>query len=159
MAAGVDAGGDAQHDACGFAQAMGDARDACGFVRGVDHNLREALADGEFDFLVRLVVAVKHETTPGNTRSERDAHLAHRASVDQHAGVRHQSQHFLGHERLGGEAHVGCGVGERGGGRMNEVMRAGIDVIGVHHVQRRAELVEQGLRAAAVESQGAVTVD
>ena len=95
MAAGVDAGGDAQHDAGALAEPLGDRGDACRLIRLVDHDFVEALFDGEFDFRVGLVVAVQHESPSGNARGERDAHLAHGAGVDQHAGFGDDSADFL----------------------------------------------------------------
>ena len=95
VAAGVNAGGDAQHNAGALAEPLGDRGDACRLIRLVDHDFVEALFDGEFDFRVGLVVAVQHEPAAGDTRGERDAHLAHGAGVDEHAGFGDDSADFL----------------------------------------------------------------
>ena len=95
VAAGVDAGGDAQHDAGALAEPLGDRGDACRLIRLVNHDFVEALFDGQLDFRIGLVVAVQHEPAAGDTRGERDAHLAHGAGVDEHAGFGDDSADFL----------------------------------------------------------------
>ncbi len=158
VAAGVDAGGDAQHDACALAELLGDARDALRFVRLVHDDLREALFDGEFDFRVGLVVAVQHQAASGDAGGERDAHLAHRAGVDEHAGFGDDAADLLAQQGLAGEADMGDGVVERVRCGLDEFRGAGAHVVGVDDVQRGAELVEQAFRGASVEGDFAVGV-
>ena len=159
VAARVDAGGHAQHDAGAFAEPAGDGGDAGRLVRGVDHDLGEALFDGERDLLVRLVVAVQHQAASGGAGGERDAHLAHRAGVHQHARLGDDPDHFLGQERLAGEADVRGGVVERVGRGAHEPAGSGGHFVGVDEVQRRAELIEQARCGAPVEGQFAVGVE
>ena len=151
VAAGVDAGRDAQHDACALAETLGDCRDALRLARLVDNDLVEALFDGQLDFRVGLVVAVQHESAAGNAGCERDAHLAHGAGVDEHAGFGDDSADLLAQQRLAGEADMGDGVVERGGGGVDEFRGAGAHVIGVDDVERGAEFVEQAFSGAAME--------
>ena len=159
VAARVDAGGHAQHDAGAFAEPAGDGGDAGRLVRGVDHDLGEALFDGERDLLVRLVVAVQHQAASGGAGGERDAHLAHRAGVHQHARLGDDPDHFLGQERLAGEADMRGGVVERVGRGAHEPAGAGGHFVGVDEVQRRAELIEQARCGAPMEGQFAVGVE
>ena len=95
VATRVDAGRDSQHDACALAETLGDGGDTLRLARLVHDDLVEALFDGEFDFRVGLVVAVQHEPAAGNARGVRDAHLAHGAGVDEHAGFGDDSADFL----------------------------------------------------------------
>ena len=95
MAAGVDTDGDAQHHTGAFAELAGDGSNALRLVGLVDHDFGEALFDGQRDFLIGLVVAVQHQTTAGDACGERDAHLAHGAGVDEHAGFGDDSADFL----------------------------------------------------------------
>ena len=151
VAAGVDAGGDAQHDAGALAEPLGDRGDACRLIRLVNHDFVEALFDGQLDFRIGLVVAVQHEAAAWDARGERDAHLTHGAGVDEHAGFGDDAADFLAQQRFAGEADVGDGVVERVGGRMHEFRGAVTHLIGVDDVKRRAEFVEQAFAGAAVE--------
>ena len=158
VTAGVDAGRDAQHDACALAETLGDCRDALRLARLVDDDLVEALFDGQLDFRIGLVVAVQHESAAGNARGERDAHLTHGAGVDEHAGFGDDSADLLAQQRLAGEADVGDGVVERGGGGVDEFRGAGAHVIGVDDVERRTEFVEQACGGTTVEGDLAFVV-
>ena len=158
MAAGVNAGGHAQHHAGALAEPFRNRGDACGLVRRIDHDFREALGNGEFDLLIALVVAVQHQSTTGNAGGERDLHLAERAGVDEHAFLGHNARHFLREERLGGIAHMRGVVRERVCGGLHEVAGAGTHLVEIQHVQGRAEFVEQGAGGDAVERELAVGI-
>ena len=158
VAAGVDAGGDAQHDAGALAEPLGDRGDACRLIRLVDHDFVEALFDGQLDFRIGLVVAVQHEAAAWDARGERDAHLTHGAGVDEHAGFGDDAADFLAQQRFAGEADVGDGVVERVGRGMHEFRGAGAHVIGVDDVERRTEFVEQACGGTTVEGDLAFVV-
>ena len=155
VATGVNAGGHAQHHAGTLAESSRDGGDAGRLIRLVHDDFRKALLDGEFDFRVGLVVTVQHQTTAGDACGERDAHLPHRACVDEHACIGHQPHDFFGEERLTGETHVRGGVGEGVGRRAHEISGAGGDFVSVDQIQRGSELVKQRLGGALVERQGA----
>mgnify|MGYP000069664051 FL=1 len=94
---------------------------------------------------------MQHESPSGNARGERDAHLAHGAGVDQHAGFGDDTADFLGKQCFSGEADVGYGVVERICRGFDEFGGAGSHVIGVDDVERRTKFVQQAFGSAAME--------
>ena len=142
VAARMNAGRNTQHHASALAETLGDFGDAGRLGRLVHHDFGEAFGNGEFDFRIGLVVAVQHESPSGNARGERDAHLAHGAGVDQHAGFGDDTADFLGKQCFSGEADMGYGVVERICRGFDEFGGAGSHVIGVDDVERRTKFVQ-----------------
>ena len=79
---------------------------------------------------------LQHESPSGNACGERDAHLAHGACVDQHAGFGDDTADFLGKQCFSCETDVGYGVVECICRRFDEFGGTGSHVIGVDDVER-----------------------